>query len=69
MKATSRSAQIALQRLGEPRRLVLVDALHPELEGGDRPGVERRREPLGKIAADVERRDQIELAGRPRVTP
>ena len=37
-----------LQRLGEPGRLVLVDALHPELEGGDRPGVERGREPSGK---------------------
>ena len=54
-----------LQRLGEARRLVLVDALHPELEGGDRPRVERRRERVGKGAADVERRDQIELAGGP----
>jgi hypothetical protein len=44
---------------------VLIHAFYPELEGGDRPGVERRGQPLREIAADVGRRDQIELAGRP----
>ena len=41
---------------------MLVDALHPELEGRDRPRAERLLQPLRKIAAHVERRDQIELA-------
>jgi hypothetical protein len=46
MKATSRGAADRQQRLGEARRLVLVDALHAELERGHRPGVERALEPL-----------------------
>ena len=52
-----------LQRPGEARRLVLVDSLHPKLEGGHGTGVERGGEPVRKVAADLERRDQIELAG------
>jgi hypothetical protein len=51
-----------LQRRGESRRLVLVDPLHAKLEGGHRSGGKRLGKPLGKSAADVERRDQIELA-------
>src|SRR3546814_6524852 len=33
----------ALQRLGEPRRLVLIDTLYPELEGGDGAAVKGGR--------------------------
>lgn len=51
-----------LQRPRQPRRLVLVDALHPELERRHRPGVERFGQALGKGARHVERRDQVELA-------
>ena len=45
-----------LQRHGKARRLMLVDALHAQLEGGDRPGVERRGKAIREIAADVQRR-------------
>jgi hypothetical protein len=51
-----------LQGLGEARRLVLVDPLHPELERRHRPRRERLGEALGEGAADVERRNQVELA-------
>ena len=54
-----------LQRRCKPGGFVLVDALHPELEGRDRPRVQRRLERLRKGAGHVERRDQIELAGGP----
>ena len=53
-----------LERIGERRGLVLVDALDAKLERRDRRGIERPRQPLGEPAADVERRDEIELAGR-----
>ena len=51
-----------LQRLSQPRRRMLIDVLHPELKSRHRPRVERRREPVGKAAGDVERRDKVELA-------
>jgi len=54
-----------LKRFGEARRLVLVEALHPKLERRDGPRFERSLQSLGKIAADVERRDQVQLARRP----
>jgi hypothetical protein len=63
MKATSRSAQMCLERLGQPRGGVLVQPLDPELEGGDRPCIQRARQPVREIPAHVERRDQVELAG------
>lgn len=53
-----------LQRLGEPHRLMLVHALDAELERGDRTRLERALQPLRKVARDVERRDQVELARR-----
>ena len=51
-----------LQRLGQPRGLVPVNAFDPELER--RHGSRRKRplEPPREIPADVERRDQVELA-------
>ena len=50
-----------LQRLGEPRQLMLVDILDPQLERRDRAAAERRLQPVGKRAADVLRADQVEL--------
>ena len=44
---------------------MLVDVLHPELEGGDEApmlaGARRQRafEPLGEVAADVERGEDL----------
>ena len=52
------------QRLGERRGGVIVEPLHAELERGDLSAVERAGEPVGKGAADIERRDQVKLAGR-----
>ena len=52
----------ALQRLGQPRQLVLVDVLDAQLERRDRPARERGPQPVGKGAADVLRADQVELA-------
>ena len=51
-----------LQRLGQPRELVLVDALDPQLERRDRPACQRGAQPVGKIVADVLRADQVQLA-------
>ncbi len=34
---------------------MLVDAFHPELEGGDGAGVERLGEAIRECAADIER--------------
>src|SRR5205085_1530904 len=53
-----------LERCRQPRRFMLVDPLHPELEGRDRPGLQRRLERVRKGAGNVERRDEIELARR-----
>jgi hypothetical protein len=47
---------------------MLVHVLHPELKGGDRAGIQRRGEAVGKGAADIERRDQVKLA-RPALRP
>src|SRR3546814_10738078 len=58
----------ALQRLGEPRRLVLIDTLYPELEGGDGAAVKCGGEPVRKVVAYLSRRDQVELARRPLPT-
>ncbi len=51
----------ALQRLGEARELMLIDVLHPKLEGGGNPWLERCPQPVRKCSADVLRADQIEL--------
>ena len=40
----------ALQRLGEPRQLMLVDIFHPQLERRDRPAGQRCLQPVGEIA-------------------
>ena len=56
-----------LQRGRKAGSLVLVDTLHPELEGCDEITVppsacgERALEPGGKLPADVERGDEVEL--------
>jgi hypothetical protein len=60
-----------LKRFGKTGSLVLIDPLHTKLEGGDKPFARRQRafEPQGKVAADVERRDEIKLGvghGAPR---
>lgn len=54
-----------LERLGQLGRGVLIHVLDAELEGRNRPGIERARQPVGKAAGHVERRDQVKLAGRP----
>src|SRR3546814_8032238 len=41
---------------------MLVDALDPKLKGRDRRGRQRLFEPRGKIAADIERGNQVKLA-------
>jgi len=51
-----------LQRPGEARGLVLLDALYAELERGDRARAERAFEPLGESAGNIERRNQVKLA-------
>ena len=51
----------ALQRLGEPRELMLVDVLDAQLEGRRDAGLDRGLEPVRKRAADVLRTDQVEL--------
>ena len=51
-----------LQRLGQPRQRMLVDALDAQLERRDRPGRQRRLQQVGKAIADVLRADQIKLA-------
>src|SRR3546814_5344435 len=50
------------ERFGQPRRFMLVDALDPKLKGRDRRGRQRLFEPRGKIAADIERGNQVKLA-------
>ena len=37
-----------LQRLGQPRQLMLVDVLDPQLERRDRPARQRRLQPVGE---------------------
>ena len=54
-----------LERGGEADGLVLVDALQPELESGHGPGIQRRLQRVRKGPGHLERRHQIELAGRP----
>jgi len=54
-----------LQRFGEAGRFVLVDALDPKLERGDRSRFQGSAQPMREIATDVERRDQVELARSP----
>ena len=51
-----------LQRIGQPGQLMAVDVLHPELECRDRPARQRRLQPVGEIAADILRADQVKLA-------
>src|SRR5690606_24980323 len=52
-----------LQWLGKPGGLVLVDSLHPELEGGDGSALQGDPQPGGEVAAHVERGDEIKLTG------
>jgi hypothetical protein len=40
---------------------VIVDTLHPQLEGGDDPGCERSLEAVGEAAADFLRADKVQL--------
>jgi uncharacterized protein YecE (DUF72 family) len=56
-----------LERAGEPRGCMLVQALHAELERCHRPGRQRALEPGRKFAAHLEGGYQIELARRRRV--
>ena len=53
-----------LERFGELRGGVLVDALYAELERRNRPGAERAAQTIGKAAADLERRDEVQLTRR-----
>lgn len=52
-----------LERLGELGRLVLVDPLDPKLKRRNRPRPQRTRKALGEWAANIERGDQVQLAG------
>src|SRR5690606_14786393 len=56
-----------LQRGGELGFVVLVEALHPELERSDLPRIERARQTVREAAADVERRDEVEVRGVRRI--
>ena len=47
------------KRLGKTGSRMLIDILHAELKGRDRPGIERTRQPIGKITADIERMDAM----------
>ncbi len=53
----------ALKRLRQPRKLMLGDVLHPQLEGRDDLVAYDRIQSFGKVAANVLRRDEIEAAG------
>ena len=53
----------SLEWLGELGRFVLVDPFDAELECRDWPRPKRTCQPIGKGTADIERRDQIKLAG------
>ncbi len=54
----------ALQRLGQPRQLMLGDVLDPQLEGARDPRLERGLEPVREPAADLLRADQVQLRRR-----
>ena len=54
----------ALERLCQLGGRMLIHVLHAELKGRDGPGIERARQPVGKVSAYFERRDQVKLAGR-----
>ena len=49
----------ALQRLSEPRQLMLVHVLHPQLECRGEARLKRRLQPVGKAAANILRADQV----------
>jgi hypothetical protein len=51
-----------LQRRGQFDRLVLVDAFHAKLEGGNWPCRKRFFKAGREIATDIERRNEIKLA-------
>ncbi len=55
MNATSWARQDGEQRLGQPGRLVLIQALHAELDRRHRPGLERAFEPGRELPADLGR--------------
>ena len=50
------------QRLGEAREVMVAHTLHAKLESGDTAGVECGFQSVGKVAADVLRTDQVQLA-------
>ena len=54
----------ALDRLGQPGDVVIVQPLETELEGGDRPRLERGGEAAGEPRVDRGWRDQVEPARR-----
>jgi hypothetical protein len=49
----------ALERVGEPRQLILADLLHAELEGGRDPRFERGPKTVWKYTPDLLRADQV----------
>src|SRR6476619_1418886 len=51
----------ALEGLGEPRQLMLVNVLYSQLESGRDPLLARGLQAIREAAADVPRADQIEL--------
>ena len=52
-----------LQRRGEPGRFRQIHIFYAKLKGRDRSGLQRFAQPVGKGSADVERRNQVKLAG------
>lgn len=51
-----------LERLSQARRLMLVDVFYPELEGGNRTGIQSPCKQVGEGARHCERRNQVKLA-------
>ncbi len=51
-----------LQRLSERSCSVFVQALYPELEGGNRRSIKRLGQTLGKLSRNILRRNEIDLA-------
>src|SRR5690349_15243152 len=51
----------SLQRLGEPRQLMLVGVLDPQLEGRRDAGFQRGPQPIWKVPSNLLRTDQVKL--------
>lgn len=52
-----------LQRFGKARGFVTIEVLYPVLERSDGTGIKGAVQPFRKGASDIERGDQVELAG------